>query len=468
MIPLSLSDIAGITGARLDQVADPAAVVTGPVTMDSRAAAPGALFAALPGSRADGHEFAAQAVAAGATAVLASRPCGAPALIVPDVTVALGLLARAVVDRLPSLEIAGITGSAGKTTTKDLAAGLIEALGPTVAPRASWNNEIGHPLTVLRATADTRYLVLELSARGPGHIAQLCQIAPPRLGVVLCVGHAHEGEFGSIEGVAEAKGELPAALPANGIALLNADDWRVMNMAARTQARVVTFGESAGADVRAGEVRLDERGRPGFQLVMDGALAFVQMRLYGRHNVPNALAAAGLAGQLGMPVAEIAERLSAAGPRSRWRMEVTDRADGVTVLNDAYNANPESVRAALDTLAVMARGRRAFAVLGVMNELGASAAARHEEAGGYAARAGVAGLIVVGDEAAAMLTGAKAEPGWAGELIHAADADAALDALRNLLAPGDVVLVKASRSAGLERVALALTGEPVVPGRTAQ
>jgi UDP-N-acetylmuramoyl-tripeptide--D-alanyl-D-alanine ligase len=384
---------------------------------------------------------------------------------VPDVTAALGLLARAVVDRLPSLEIAGITGSAGKTTTKDLAAQLAEALGPTVAPRASWNNEIGHPLTVLRATADTRYLVLELSARGPGHIAQLCQIAPPRLGVVLCVGHAHEGEFGSIEAVAEAKGELPAALPPNGIAFLNANDRRVMAMAARTQARVVTFGESAGADVRAGHVRLDERGRPGFQLVMGGALAFVQMRLFGRHNVPNALAAAALAGELGMPVDEIAARLSAAEPRSRWRMEVTDRADGVTVLNDAYNANPESVEAALDTLAVLARGRRAFAVLGPMSELGAAAAARHEAAGGYAARSGVAGLIVVGDEAAPMLTGAKAEPGWTGELIHAADADAALDALRNQLAPGDVVLVKASRSAGLERVALALTGEPVVPER---
>ena len=186
MIPLSLSDIAGITGARLDQVPDPAALVTGPVTIDSRAAAPGALFAALPGSRADGHEFAAQAVAAGATAVLASRPCAAPALIVPDVTAALGQLARAVVDRLPSLEIAGITGSAGKTTTKDLAAQLAEGLGPTVAPRASWNNEIGHPLTVLRATPSTRYLVLELSARGPGHIAHLCQIAPPRFRATGC------------------------------------------------------------------------------------------------------------------------------------------------------------------------------------------------------------------------------------------------------------------------------------------
>jgi UDP-N-acetylmuramoyl-tripeptide--D-alanyl-D-alanine ligase len=233
-----------------------------------------------------------------------------------------------------------------------------------------------------------------------------------------------------------------------------------MAMAARTQARVVTFGESAGADVRAGEVRLDERGRPGFQLITTGAPpAFIQLRLFGRHNVQTALAAAALALELGMPAPEIAGRLAAAEPRSRWRMEVTDRPDGVTVLNDAYNANPEAVRAALDTLAVLARGRRAFAVLGPMSELGASAAARHEEAGGYAARSGLAGLIVVGDAAAPMLTGAKAEPGWAGELIHAADADAALDALRNHLAPGDVVLVKASRSAGLERVALALTGE---------
>ena len=307
MIPLSLGAIAELTGARLvgaapGQEADPATLVTGPVIIDSRAAAPGALFAALPGTRVDGHEFAAQAVAAGAAAVLATRPCGAPALIVPDVTQALGRLARAVVDALPSLQIAGITGSAGKTTTKDLAAQLVEALGPTVAPRASWNNEIGHPLTVLRATADTRYLVLELSARGPGHIAHLCQIAPPRLGVVLCVGHAHEGEFGGIEEVARAKGELPAALPEDGVALLNADDPRVMAMAARTAARVVTFGRGP-ADVRAEDVRLDDRGRPGFRLVSPAGSGPVQLRLYGGHNVSNALAAAALAGELGLPVA---------------------------------------------------------------------------------------------------------------------------------------------------------------------
>jgi UDP-N-acetylmuramoyl-tripeptide--D-alanyl-D-alanine ligase len=382
-----------------------------------------------------------------------------PALIVPDVTEALGRLARAVVDALPGLRIAGITGSAGKTTTKDLAAQLVEALGPTVAPRASWNNEIGHPLTVLRATADTRYLVLELSARGPGHIAHLCQIAPPQFGVVLCVGHAHEGEFGGIEEVARAKGELPAALPADGgVALLNADDPRVMAMAARTAARVVTFGRGP-ADVRAGDVRLDDRGRPGFRLISPSGFGQVQLRLYGEHNVHNALAAAALAGELGMPVAEIAERLSEAEARSRWRMEVTERPDGVIVLNDAYNANPEAVRGALDTLAVLARGRRSFAVLGPMSELGAHSRARHEEIGGYAAQAGLTGLIVVGEEAGPILTGAKAEPSWGGELIHAADASAALDALGHRLAPGDVVLVKASRSAGLERVALALTGE---------
>ncbi|HEY5351502.1 MAG TPA: UDP-N-acetylmuramoyl-tripeptide--D-alanyl-D-alanine ligase [Streptosporangiaceae bacterium] len=469
MIPLSLGAIAQLTGARLSgaapgQDANPAAMVTGPVIIDSRAAAPGALFAALPGTRVDGHDFALQAVAAGATAVLATRPCGVPALIVPDVTEALGRLARGVVDALPRLQIAGITGSAGKTTTKDLAAPLIEALGPTVAPRASWNNEIGHPLTVLRATTQTRYLVLELSARGPGHIAHLCQIAPPRLGVVLCVGHAHEGEFGGIEEVARAKGELPAALPGagaaggGGVALLNADDPRVMAMAARTAARVVTFGRGP-ADVRAADVRLDDRGRPGFRLVSPSGSGLVQLRLYGEHNVHNALAAAALAGELGMPVAEIAQRLSGAEARSRWRMEVTERPDGVIVVNDAYNANPESVRGALDTLAVLARGRRSFAVLGPMSELGAHSRTRHEEIGGYAAHVGLTGLIAVGEEAGPILTGAKAEPAWGGELIHAADASVALDALGQRLAPGDVVLVKASRSAGLERVALALTGE---------
>jgi len=458
VIPLSLAAIAEITGASLGPFTGPAAVARS-VVIDSRQAGPGALFAALPGERVDGHDFAVAAVERGAVAVLASRPVGVPALITPDVPGALAALARAVTSALPGLTIAGITGSVGKTTTKDLAAQLIERLGPTVAPYGSFNNEIGHPLTVLRVTADTRYLVLELSARGAGHITQLCEIAPPRLGAVLCVGHAHTGEFGGLAAVARAKGELPAALPPDGVALLNADDPLVLAMAERTAARVVTFGTGGQATVRAAGVTLDGQGRAGFTLVTPQGSAPVRLRLVGAHNVVNALAAAALAAELGLGLTELADGLSAATNRSKWRMEVTERADGVTVINDAYNANPEGMAAALDTLATVARGRRAFAVLGPMNELGDESRQWHEQAGGLAARAGVAGLIVVGEDAAAMLSGAKAERSWHGELVGVPDAGSALAALGNLLGPGDVVLVKASRAVGLERVALALTGE---------
>jgi len=458
VIPLSLAAIAKITGAAPAPGTDTAAVARS-VVIDSRQAGPGALFAALPGERVDGHDFAAAAAANGAVAALASRPVGVPALLTPDGPAAQGALARAVTDALPGLTIVGITGSVGKTTTKDLAAQLIERLGPTVAPHGSFNNEIGHPLTVLRVTAETRYLVLELSARGAGHIAQLCEIAPPRLGAVLCVGHAHAGEFGGLAAVARAKGELPAALPPDGVALLNADDPLVLAMAERTAARVVTFGTGPRAMVRAEGVTLGGDGRASFTLVTPAGTAVVKLRLLGAHNIVNALAAAALAGELGMGVADVADGLCAATNRSKWRMEVTERPDGVTVINDAYNANPEAVAAALDTLATVARGRRAFAVLGPMNELGEESPQWHEQAGGLAARAGVAGLIVVGEDAAPMLSGAKAERFWHGELIGVPDADSAVAALGNLLAPGDVVLVKASRAAGLERVALALTGE---------
>ena len=464
MIPLSVAEIAAATGARLADVPDPAALVTGPVIIDSREAAPGSLFAALPGTRTDGHAFAGAALAAGATAVLAARPVGGPALIVPDVQAALGQLARAVIDRAPGLTIIGITGSAGKTTTKDLTAQLIETLGPTVAPAGSFNNEIGHPLTVLKITEQTRYLVSELAARGLGHITELCQIAPPRIGAVLCVGHAHAGEFGSLERIAEAKGELPAALPADGVALLNADDFRVAAMAARTRARVVTFGRSPGADVRAEQVRTDDAGRAMFTLVTPAGSAPVRLRLYGEHHVSNALAAAGLAEQAGMAVPDIAAGLSAAVARSRWRMEVTRLPDGVTIVNDAYNANPDSMRAAIAALATMARGRRGFAVLGHMTELGDDADRLHEEVGAAAAGAGLAGLIVGGEEAAPMLAGAKAVPSWPGELLSVPDAAAAVLAVRERARDGDVVLVKASHSIGLERVALALTGERPLPG----
>ncbi len=468
MIPLTVARIAEITGARPDLVADPAAVVTGPVVIDSREARPGSLFAALPGTRADGHDFAPAAAAAGAVVTLAVRPCGAPALIVPDVPAALASLAAAVVARLPSLTIAGITGSAGKTTTKDLAAQLVESLGATVSPRNSFNNEIGHPLTVLRADASTRYLICELSARGPGHIAALCRVAPPRLGVVLCVGHAHAGEFGGIEAVARAKAELPAALPPDGTAILNADDERTAAMAGQTRARVVTFGRSPGADVRAADVRLDDLGRASFTLLARGAAGRVGLALHGEHNVTNALAAAALAAELGMDTGQIAAGLSEAVPRSRWRMEVTRRPDGVTIINDAYNSSPEAMRAALVTLARMANGpgskdgacaRRAIAVLGQMAELGDAADMFHQQAGEEAARAGVASLIVVGKDAEPMLAGARAVRSWRGEAVAVTDAAAAVAAVTERIRPGDVVLVKASRVANLQRVGQALTGE---------
>jgi UDP-N-acetylmuramoyl-tripeptide--D-alanyl-D-alanine ligase len=467
VIPLTLAQIAEITGGEL--YGEPAAVVTGEVVIDSRRAAPGGLFAAVAGERADGHDYAAAAVAAGAVAVLATRPVPVPSVLVTDVPAALAALARFVVDALPAVAIAGITGSSGKTTTKDLAAQLIERLGPTIAPAGSFNNEFGHPLTVLRADAATRYLVLELSARGPGHIAYLCRVAPPRYGVVLNVGHAHAGEFGGLDQVARAKGELVEALPADGAAILNADDPRVLAMAARTAARVVTFGvddrtaqirpaqirpaQIRPAEIRAADVRLDDLGRPSFTLLTSEGQAGVTLRLHGAHTVPDAVAAAALARELGLGLADIADGLSAAVARSRWRMEVHRRPDGVIVINDAYNANPESVRAAVAALRHLARDGRGFAVLGHMAELGDTSRASHEDIGEFAAQAELAGLIAVGEEAAPILAGARRVRSWTGEALAVPDGTAALDALANQLKPGDVVLVKASRAAHLEGVA---------------
>ena len=455
MIPLTLAQIAEITGGQLS--GEPAAVVTGEVVIDSRRAGPGGLFAAVAGERADGHDFASAAVAAGAVAVLATRPVPVPSVLVGDVPAALAALARFVADSLPAAALAGLTGSSGKTTTKDLAAQLIERLGSTIAPAGSFNNEFGLPLTVLRADAATRYLVLELSARGPGHIAYLCRIAPPRYGVVLNVGHAHAGEFGGLDQVAEAKGELVEALPADGVAILNADDPRVLAMAARTAARVVTVGvDDRAALIRATDVRLDDLGRPSFTLLTPEGPAAITLRLHGAHIVPDAVVAAALARELGLGLADIADGLCAAVARSRWRMEVHRRRDGVTVINDAYNANPESVAAALRALRHLAQDGRGFAVLGHMAELGGTSRASHEDVGELAAQADLAGVIAVGDEAAPILAGARRVRSWTGEALAVPDGAAALDALSNQLKPGDVVLVKASRAAHLEGVAEAL------------
>lgn len=425
---------------------------------------PGSLFVAFVGERVDGHDFAEAVVAAGAVAVLASRPVGVPAIVVADVQAALGALARHVVERLGATLVA-LTGSAGKTSTKDLIAQVLRSKAPTVFTPGSLNNEIGLPLTALSATEETRFLVLEMGARGIGHISYLTDLTPPRIGLVLNVGTAHIGEFGGREQIAQAKGELVESLPpseAGGVAVLNADDPLVRAMASRTKARVILFGESGEADVRAENVRLTDSGQPAFRLHTPSGCSDVTMRLYGEHHVSNALAAAAVAHELGMSADEIALALSEAGSLSRWRMEVTERPDGVTVVNDAYNANPESMRAALRALAAMgkasqAHGGRTWAVLGQMAELGDEALAEHDAIGRLAVRLNVSKLVAVGGREASWLQlGAYNEGSWGEESVHVSDAQAAVDLLRSELRPGDVVLVKASRSVGLERVAQAL------------
>jgi UDP-N-acetylmuramoyl-tripeptide--D-alanyl-D-alanine ligase len=454
VIPLTLAEVADAVGGELHDVSDPQVPVTGDVELDSRRIRPGGLFVALAGERVDGHEHAAGAVGAGAVGVLAARPVGVPAVVVPDVPAALADLARAVLDRLPDVTVVGLTGSSGKTSTKDLLAQLLAELGPTVAPPGSFNNELGHPYTVLRSTVDTRYLVLEKSARGIGHVAWLTRIARPRIGVVLNVGTAHLGEFGSRQNIALAKGELVEALPADGVAVLNADDPLVLAMADRTAARVVTVGLADTADVRAVDVTLDERGTPSYELVTATGSVPVTLAVHGEHQVGNSLAAAAVALELGMPLPAVADALGRARALSRWRMEVTERPDGVLVVNDAYNANPESMAAALRALTTMARGRRSWAVLGEMAELGASAADEHRRVGELTAELGVDRVVVVGPDAQRLYAAAREGA------VHVDDADAAIALLRAQLRPEDVVLVKASRSAGLERVALALA-EPV-------
>jgi UDP-N-acetylmuramoyl-tripeptide--D-alanyl-D-alanine ligase len=437
MIPMTLAEIAGLTGGRLVN-AGPEVTVTAPVEYDTRKLVPGGLFVAFEGEKADGHEFAAAAVSAGAAGVLGSKDTGQPGVVVEDQLTAITQLARALIDRLPELTIVGLTGSSGKTTTKDYLGQLLARLGPTIAPPGTLNNDLGLPATMLKATAETRFLVLEMGANGIGHIEKLASIAPPRIGLVLNVGAAHIGKFGSVEGIARGKGELVEALPADGVAVLNADDPLVAAMAARTKARVVTFGETEGADVRGTGVTVDARGRAAY--AMNGLA--VRLGVTGRHQVSNTLAAAAVALELGLPAEEVAAALGEVGIVSGRRMDVFDRDDEVTVIDDSYNANPSSTAAALRALATIGAGRRTVAVLGYMAELGEFERSGHEEVGRLAAELGVDRLIAVAD-AAPILDGAAGVADWKGEPVYAADQQAAIAELG--LRPGDVVLVKGSR-----------------------
>jgi UDP-N-acetylmuramoyl-tripeptide--D-alanyl-D-alanine ligase len=492
MIPMTVAQVASAVGAEAPAGADQIQVTS--VEFDTRRIRPGALFVALRGERVDGHDFAAAAAQAGAVAVLGTSPVDAdlPTLLVggrstslapgdpnAEVLEALAALAHASVTALVrdhGLEVIGVTGSSGKTSTKDLIAAVLRAFvddpAQVVAPPESFNNELGHPYTVLRADPTTRFLVLELSARGPGHVALLARIAPPRIGGVLNVGSAHLGVFGSVDAIAEAKSELPQALPPaseGGVAILNADDHRVAAMAAKTAAEVVLVGRGPDALIRAENVRQDDTDHAQFTLVTPEGSAEVRLAVVGAHQVGNALTAAAAGRAVGVPVQTIADALSSAGASSKWRMDVTELPGGITLINDAYNANPHSMRAALQSLSTIGRGRRSWAVLGEMGELGDNTNAAHDEIGRLVVRLGIERLIVVqgpgGATGAAVggRTGARAlhlgahlEGSWGGESELVPDVDDAVTILEQELEPGDVVLVKASRAAGLERVALRL------------
>jgi UDP-N-acetylmuramoyl-tripeptide--D-alanyl-D-alanine ligase len=467
MMPMTLAEVAAAVGLPAPPGAGTVTVTS--VEFDSRKVTPGALYVALPGERVDGHDFADAAAESGAVAMLGSRPASQlPTLVAGDgdaVLAALSALAATAVRPLidAGLTVVGVTGSAGKTSTKDMIAAVLRRAGTVVAPPESFNNEIGHPYTVLRADTGTDFLVLELSARGRGHIAALARVAPPRVGAVLNVGSAHLGEFGSREAIAVAKGELVEALPpasAGGVAVLNADDPLVAAMASRTSAAVVRTAVHGDGDVRARDVRLGAGARAEFTLLTPEGSAEVRLRVVGQHQVPNALAAAAVGRALGVDVATVADALSQAGPVSKWRMAVSDLPGGVTLVNDAYNSNPESVRAALQALAVLAAGRRTWVVLGEMAELGQAAAQAHADVGRLVAASAVDRLIVIGTAARPIHEAAQEGSGTGGSTGVATqwvpDRHAALAAVVSGIRPGDVVLVKASRSVGLERLAAAL------------
>ncbi|HEX6678971.1 MAG TPA: UDP-N-acetylmuramoyl-tripeptide--D-alanyl-D-alanine ligase [Actinomycetes bacterium] len=458
MIPLTLGEVAGAAGGVLLD-ADPGAAVSA-VVADSRQVGTGALFVALPGSRTDGARFVPDALAAGAAAVLARRGAvvAGPRVEVDDALAGLAGVAAELRARSRA-RVVGITGSVGKTTTKDLTAAALATRLRTVANAASFNNELGLPLTLARLQPDTEALVVELGARGPGHIATLARLARPEVGVVLNVGEAHIGVFGSRQAIAKAKAELVEALPADGVAVLAADDPLVAAMAERTTARVVSFGLGMGSDIRAEDVELDEAGRARFRLRTPAGDAAVALPAMGEHLVANALAAAAAAWVLGLGPEEVAAGL--AGARlSPMRMQVARRADGITVINDAYNANPTSMAAALKALAAAGRGGgRTVAVLGEMAELGEAAAGEHDRLGRLAARLGIDRLVGVGELGEVLVRAARMEGMWPEEATAVADADAAVAAVSAALAPGDVVLVKASRVVALERVAERLLAE---------
>ncbi len=441
MITLTAGEIGLLLGGEI--YCDKDLLVSKAPVFDSRKAVPGCIFLALQGQTVDGHDFAADAYRAGAMLSITTRRIDGPCIVVKDVIEALSILAAFVRRRLTNLKVIGITGSQGKTSTKDLLSHMLSNVGPTIAPAGSFNNDLGLPITLLECDEHTKYCILEMGARHKGDIARLCEIAQPNIGVVLTVGTAHLGEFGSVEAIAETKSELIQMLHPDGIAVLGTYDKYTPAMASLHSGRTINFGN--GCEVRATEIEIRE-GRPHFDLVTPAGRDAVGMRIVGEHHIANALAVAAVGTALNLPIELIASSLSTADNSSKWRMEVHDLF-GLLLINDAYNANPESMTAALRSLVLFAqeRGGESWAFLGKMHELGESSAQRHAAIGTLAQEIGIDHLVAIG----APEYGASQ-----GQMVthHYASICGCLS-MTDHFSAGDVVLVKASRSEGFEVLA---------------
>ena len=452
MISLTAQQISKITSGELFAPAD--LLVTEAPTFDSRNVKCGSIFLALKGEHSDGHLFATQAIINGAALVIASRKVDAPCIVVGDVLVALGDIAHFVRQKLSAMTVIGITGSQGKTTTKDLLAWVLSLHGTTVASYGSFNNELGVPLTILECTEGTRYCIVEMGARHLGDIEKLCGIAQPDIGVVLEVGRAHSGEFGSRETIALAKSEMVhnlRKLHGGGVAILGRYDEFTPKMADGLDIEVLTFGQTHEAQVRATDIDIRE-GRAHFDLVTPQGRAAVALRLVGAHQIPNALAAASVGTVLKIPLDVIAGGLSTAELRSKWRMELHELKD-LLLINDAYNANPESTAAALRALSLFAqeRGGQSWAFLGTMHELGESSARDHAGVGVLAESLGIDHLVCVGEPDYGLDLSKSGEM-----VVHYFESKGDALKMAEHLSPGDVLLVKGSRAERMEELAEAL------------
>lgn len=465
MKAVSLEQLARAMGGEIR--GDPARRVKG-VSTDTRSLKDGELFVALKGERYDGHAFLQTARMAGAAGAVVSRRnrtwrqfvarrADFPILIVNDSLEALGDIAAMVRDGLDVIAV-GITGSTGKTCTKDFLTSILSRCSKVASPEGSYNNEIGVPLTVIGTKAGDKVLVAEMGARRVGDIDRLTGIVKPEAGIITNVGVAHLELFGGREAVLDAKSELARALPPTGTLFVNLDDPASEKLLARTAARVFTFGTRNGADYRARGIEVDRRGRATFSIEGRGLEARVALKTPGRHQVSNALAAAACASQLGASKNDIIKGLEHA-KLSSWRMECVEAPGGYLVINDAYNANPQSMAAAIETLSDIAAGRRTIAVLGEMRELGEGSADFHREVGETLARSGADLLIAVG-RGARCYAEAWVEQGLPrGSIFSCAGPGRACEILSQIVEPGDVVLVKASRAVGLEKVAGEACGE---------